>query len=136
MKVLDISCGTGLVGIALAAVGASVTFSEIGGAQLDLLKLNIKLNENEITKGKGEVVNIIELWWGTKECESFLKDVDNYDLVIASDLLYIAIRDGLEIELVSTLSSSIPSRWVFFSSLYIYIYIYKCIPITSNTTLE
>jgi hypothetical protein len=61
-----------------------------------------------INAGGGQV-EVRELWWGTKESDEYLATLRaKLDLAIASDLLYIAIRDSIQRELETALVQSIP----------------------------
>lgn len=93
-RVLDLSGGLGLLGIACALHGASSTISEVGSAQIEAIKLNAQQNL------LGSTIVVKKFEWGSK---SALNDLGPLDLVLASDLLYIAIRENLEDELLSTL---------------------------------
>ena len=92
--VLDLSGGLGLLGIACALRGGECIVSEVGPAQLEAINKNARYN---LVENK---VRALEFPWGA---QSTVSKLGNLDLVLASDLLYIAIRDNLEEELLSTL---------------------------------
>ena len=94
-RVLDLSAGAGLVGIACAAHGASVTLTDVGATQLQLLRDNAALNSVL------DSVSILEFGWG----DDVGKLGAGFDLVVASDLLFIAIREDLTSQLTACLAS-------------------------------
>ena len=84
--------------------------SEPGGAQLQILQDNISYNKKTIESSGGSVV-VRELWWGSSDStEYFAGNSKSFDIVLASDLLYIGIRDNIQDQLVRTLKEAVPLR--------------------------
>lgn len=108
LKLLDMSAGAGLIALACAEAGAHVWASDIP-PQLPQLVDNIRRN------GLDGRVGVISAWWG--------ENIDTlrpgplvavptpaadphgywYDMCIASDILYIALRDGYQTQLSQTI---------------------------------
>jgi len=96
-SVLELSAGLGLLGVAAASLGALITLTDIGTAQLKLLEKNIELNHCT-----GAVAT--ELFWGNQlQAEQVATSRGPFKLVIASDLLYIGFRDDVCEALLNTL---------------------------------
>jgi len=120
--VLDLSAGAGLVACLLAAAGARhVTASDLPD-QLPQLRCNVE------RAGLSDRVSCCELWWGADV--SSVRPRDDvvsggagpsstrwFDLVVGSDILYIALRDSRTAELAATVRSlaqvSSSILWVF-----------------------
>lgn len=108
LRVLDLSSGTGLVGIGCALLGATVTLTDVGDVLLGQVRENCKRNEKQISRGKGET-RVLEYYWGkdtarlTAMSAATTSSTSPFHLVLASDILYCAVRDGLEKELLRTL---------------------------------
>ena len=97
-SVVDVSSGTGLVGIGCAALGAKVTLTDFGDALLAQIRDNCKRNMDVMEDGGSCLVR--EMKWG-EDVSKLRKGF--FDFVILSDLLYCAFRDGLEKALISTI---------------------------------
>ncbi|CAI0419984.1 unnamed protein product [Linum tenue] len=101
LKILEIGSGTGLVGIAAAAVlGADVTVTDLPHVAPNL-QFNAELNADVVRCGGG-AVDVAPLSWGEED------DVETvagrgFDLVVASDVVY---HDHLYDPLLKTL------RWL------------------------
>eukprot|EP01090_Pellita_catalonica_P003014 TRINITY_DN12642_c0_g1_i1.p1 TRINITY_DN12642_c0_g1~~TRINITY_DN12642_c0_g1_i1.p1 ORF type:complete len:224 (-),score=35.75 TRINITY_DN12642_c0_g1_i1:63-674(-) len=107
LRILDLSGGTGMLGIALASAGAFVTVSETGKEQLELLQKNIDRNENILCEGRN--IRVRSFAWG-EDVSVFNSDsaptlMEDYDLICCSDLLYPATKFGLTTELLSSFKS-------------------------------
>ena len=89
---IDLSAGCGLVSLALSHIG-NVYSTEIYET-LPLLQKNCGTRSSKIA--------CLGYLWGSQLPEEIPEKVT---LAVASDLLYIAVRDGLEAELASTLSA-------------------------------
>lgn len=85
LRVLELGSGTGVVGIAAAALfGASVTVTDLPHV-LPSMEFNVEANA-DVLKLHGGEVNVAALSWGNEEeMEAMGRD---YDLVIGSDLVY------------------------------------------------
>jgi len=93
-NILDLSAGIGLLGLACAFQGAKVTMTEIGKKQLDVLTQNVELNGFT-----DKQVACKKFAWGNQE----QVPAEHFHVVLASDLLFIGIRDGILDELEKTL---------------------------------
>ena len=92
-RVADLSTGNGLVALAAAYMGASdVVASEVPSCS-PLTRVNIECNPSV-----KDTIIVKDYGWGDDVCP-----IENCDLVIASDLLFIAIRDSIYDELRKTL---------------------------------
>jgi len=97
-KVLDLSAGLGLAGIACSSLGAQVVMTDVGEKQIRTLERNAKINGLEIT--------CEDLAWGEDTALANLVERHGpFDLVLACDLLYIGIRDRIMPKLLSTLKT-------------------------------
>ena len=72
-----------------------MTLTDVGDALLAQLRDNCKMNADVIDEGSCVVK---EMRWGED-----ISKIGKFDLVICSDLLYCAFRDGLETSLLSTI---------------------------------
>jgi predicted nicotinamide N-methyase len=85
-RIVEIGCGTGIVGLQLSALGANVTLTDRIEI-LELLEYNIKKNQDVITgKAQGK-----ELFWGedvNEQDECF----QNLDFVIVANCVYHSIE--------------------------------------------
>mmetsp|Transcript_30310 Transcript_30310/g.48236 ORF Transcript_30310/g.48236 Transcript_30310/m.48236 type:complete len:527 (-) Transcript_30310:1294-2874(-) len=98
-KVLDLSAGLGLLGAACNKLGAEVTMTDIGARQLESLWLNASLNDSSENP-----IHCQELPWGDNVAlDKLLLERGPFDLVLASDLIYIAIRDQIQAAFHDTL---------------------------------
>ena len=103
-NVLELGAGLGLVGIALATMGANVVVTERALA-LPLLARNIENNQGIVGKRKtmdsrsiadgpgGGAIEVAELSWGKDTTTAFLDDLDRrgrppFDIVVGSDLIF------------------------------------------------
>mmetsp|Transcript_8320 Transcript_8320/g.10828 ORF Transcript_8320/g.10828 Transcript_8320/m.10828 type:complete len:271 (+) Transcript_8320:943-1755(+) len=105
-EILDLSAGLGMVGIACAKAGANVTISEVGSRQLECIQNNVEMND------VAHRTKVVELPWGDKTAfQRLMQSRDNlgFDIVVASDLVYIAVRDSIHNLLVNTLSELMQS---------------------------
>lgn len=103
LRILDFSAGAGLVTLASAAAGATVVSCDIP-SQLPQLELNVR--DAAVT------ARVIPFLWGQPTdalaaAVSAASDAPRllppYDLVLASDIVFIAIRDGLTGPLAASL---------------------------------
>lgn len=85
LRILELGSGTGLVGIAAAAIlGAQVTITDLPHV-LPNLAFNATVNSTAITS-KGGAVDVKNLRWGESEdVESIGR---NFDIVLGSDVVY------------------------------------------------
>ncbi len=125
-RVLDLSAGTGLIGIVCAKLGARVTMTDIGEAQIELMARNVEANGMVVAVDGDPIpyksVQVVPLGWkkhseieaelstsassSSSENEGEAKKYNiqsEFDIIVASDLLYIAIRETLQDELVETI---------------------------------
>jgi predicted nicotinamide N-methyase len=92
LRILDLSAGAGLVTLSCAAAGADVVSCDIP-LQLPQLERNVS--------AAGLRVRIEPYWWG--EPTDALAADGPFDLVLASDIVFIAIRDGITAKLAATI---------------------------------
>jgi hypothetical protein len=100
-RVLDLSAGLGLVGLACAKLGARVVLTDIGDKQLATLRGNAALN------GFGaDSVAVEPLAWGDLPAlQRIVNAYGPFDLVLACDLVYIGVRDRITHLLLATLKA-------------------------------
>ena len=93
-RVLDLSCGTGVFGLALAVARPSlhVTLSDLE-QQLDLVRDNVASYADEV-EGR---VNVIALPWGAASGVT-----DPFDVVVCCDAVFSAVSSGATAALVAT----------------------------------
>ena len=104
-RVLDYSGGIGTLGVAVAMLDPSVrvTVTEFGASQLDLIRANCEANGISCA-GDDPRVEVAEAPFGDADaCDALLRGRKPYDVILVSDVLYIALRDGLERELLESL---------------------------------
>lgn len=84
LKLLELGSGTGLAGIAAAAIlGADVTLTDLPHV-LDNLRYNADINA-DVVKARGGSVSVKKLMWGKDED---LVGLGDFDLVIGTDVVY------------------------------------------------
>jgi len=109
-SICDFSAGVGLVGIALASAGCTaVTASDIA-CQLPLLRSNISASIVSEDVAADCEPSVAEYWWGTPVTSLLPHSTSPagapaFDVVLASDILFIALRDGVTGSLASSLRS-------------------------------
>ena len=103
LRLTDLSCGAGLVALAAAAAGATVVATDVP-TQLPQLRHNVE------GASLSDRVACVPLYWGTPLdalaaawAPSSDSGEDWFDLCIASDIAFIALRDGREAALRDTL---------------------------------
>ncbi|KAL7604066.1 hypothetical protein Lser_V15G19685 [Lactuca serriola] len=97
LRILELGSGTGIVGIAAAAIlGADVTVTDLPHVLVNL-KFNADAN-SELLAPRGGEVHVAPMSWGeTEEMEAIGRE---YDLIIGSDVVY---HDHLYEPLLQTL---------------------------------
>ncbi len=85
-QVLELGCGTGVLGITLACLGAQVTLTDTADI-LPHVKRNILCNEQLIQSGKGAAAGTV-LDWREAGAQPIMNRL--YDVIIGADLLYSA----------------------------------------------
>lgn len=122
LSVLDLSAGAGLVALAAAAGGARAVAASDIPAQLPQLRDNIRRSGYAVVSPTSTSTSIqggiavIPYYWGEDVAAlkpSALSSEDEagdvwYDLVLVSDIIFIAIRDGRTKELEKTLRDIVP----------------------------
>ena len=86
-RVLELGCGTGVVGITLACLGADVTLTDIA-AIVPHTKHNIQCNQQLIRSGQGKAAEAALDWNSPSSSQSIL--AKQYDLLVGADLIYAA----------------------------------------------
>ena len=109
LKVLDVSSGNGYLSCCAACMGAEVIATEFNLAY-PLLEKNCEFNASVYT-GRGNM-RTVEYKWGdpAEVIGSLLQGsrIEDLDIVIFSDLLFIAIRDDIEDLFLNTILSVVP----------------------------
>ena len=108
-RVLELGAGTGLTGIAAAALGAHVLLTDIGKPLLELLRANCAANAESVRLAGGSM-QVQALEWGDLDsielAQAHLSGRSGadapYDLIIGADVVYTAEATG---KLLSTLAS-------------------------------
>ncbi|KAL8044891.1 hypothetical protein ABFX02_08G075900 [Erythranthe guttata] len=99
LRILELGSGTGIVGIAAAALlGAKVTATDLPHA-LPNLQFNVAANAG-IFEPHGGAVEVAALQWGEKKDMEAIGGRDQYDLILGSDVVY---HDHLYEPLLETL---------------------------------
>ncbi|XP_078178086.1 uncharacterized protein LOC144572398 [Carex rostrata] len=87
LKILELGSGTGLVGIAAAALlGAHVTLTDLPNV-LPNLQFNAELNSSIISSRCG-LISVQQLRWGDEQDVTNVASTENFDLVVGSDVVY------------------------------------------------
>ncbi|XP_017218884.1 uncharacterized protein LOC108196212 [Daucus carota subsp. sativus] len=99
LRILELGSGTGLVGIAAAAIlGAHVTVTDLSHV-IPNLKFNAEANMNAVGLNGGKV-EVAALGWGVEKEMEAIKENDEYDVIMGSDVVY---HDHLYNPLLQTL---------------------------------
>lgn len=97
LRILELGSGTGLVGIAAAAIlGADVTVTDLAHV-IPNLKFNVSANAQIVGGGGGTVVTAELSWGNVEQMEVVGKE---YDVIMGSDVVY---HDHLYEPLINTL---------------------------------
>ncbi len=104
-RVLDLSAGLGLVGLALAQLGASVVLTDIGTDQIDVLRRNASLNG----LNESQVHCQLLAWGDMPALQALIQNYGPFDVVFAVDLVYITVRENNAPALLQTLSTLVQS---------------------------
>ncbi|GBG28368.1 Protein-lysine N-methyltransferase efm3 [Hondaea fermentalgiana] len=102
-RVLDLSAGLGVLGIACAKLGANVVLTDIGAKQVATMEANVELNG----LSKDQAVCAPLAWGDVQGFADLQTHFGPFDLVLASDLVYVGIRDGLLESLGATLQQAV-----------------------------
>ena len=105
IRLLDVSAGVGLVSIGAASAGAIVTATDIP-SQIPLLQSNVDAATDLIAStSTGGSIRVASLLWGTDAASLRGPGEPAWDIGLLSDVLFIALRDGLQAELTATLTN-------------------------------
>lgn len=98
-RVLDLSCGTGLAGIALACAGHEVVLCDLE-PNVPTIRENLIRNLPGGVGTKTSTASLLAYAWGAK-----LPDLmrPSFDIVLCGDLLYHVWSDRLQVEFLATL---------------------------------
>jgi Lysine methyltransferase len=97
-RMADLSTGNGLVALAMAYMGAASVVATEVPACLALTRANMEQNNPKIHPTVLSSQKVLDYSWGDETCP-----IQGCDLVIGSDLLFIAIRDCIYDQLRKTL---------------------------------
>lgn len=87
LRILELGAGTGIVGIAAAAIlGAHVTITDLAHA-IPNLKFNAEANSKTIGLNAGKV-EVAALAWGEEEEMEAVKRKQEFNIIMGSDLVY------------------------------------------------
>ncbi len=102
-QVLDLSSGNGVVALICAALGAKLVTATECKTCIKILEKNIEFNVMDDAKWltKDQIV-VKECNWGENIIDEMLKNTV-YDLIILSDLVFIAVRDSIMNEFIDTI---------------------------------
>jgi predicted nicotinamide N-methyase len=102
-NVLDLSSGNGVVALICAALGAKLVTATECKTCIRILEKNIEFNIADETKWltKDQIV-VKQCNWGENIVDESLKNT-MYDLIVLSDLVFIAVRDSIMNEFINTI---------------------------------
>eukprot|EP00968_Pinguiococcus_pyrenoidosus_P009068 scaffold699_cov231-Pinguiococcus_pyrenoidosus.AAC.6 len=100
--VADISTGNGFVALSCAALGASRVIATEVSRCVELTKQNVALNLERAgaEASWAQNVQVLELQWG----DQLAPELRECSTALICDALFIAIRDGIEAELLDTIT--------------------------------
>lgn len=120
LNVIELGAGTGLLGIAVAAMGANVTLTDQANfvypdkdstdrlenlSLLDLLRTNAQHNLN-LTQDPGQQnVQVHEMLWGSASHHAALPSPGTFDWIVAADILLFASAHRDLIQTLTALST-------------------------------
>mmetsp|Transcript_17227 Transcript_17227/g.25848 ORF Transcript_17227/g.25848 Transcript_17227/m.25848 type:complete len:271 (-) Transcript_17227:117-929(-) len=86
IRILELGCGTGMVGIIAASLGADVTLTDLPKIYLRAAK-NIERNKKAIEEAGGKA-RACEFTWGDRKAVLVAKDAPPFDIILASEVIY------------------------------------------------
>ncbi len=89
-RVVELGCGVGLVGVAVAALGARTVLTDRDAHVLSQAAANIQLNQTALAKADGSAVTFRLDWRDDAALHKLLHLHGPFDLIVASDVLYSA----------------------------------------------
>jgi len=111
LKVLDVSSGNGYLALTAACMGADCIATEFHLAY-KLLQKNCEDNIEVLRSSGGGRMRTVEYKWGDpidSFTSKFDEDLQTFDMVIFSDLLYIAFRDDIEDIFLNSILALVPA---------------------------
>ena len=104
-RFVDLGCGCGSVGNALALLGGDVTLTDVSELMSNV-QANIDANTAEIAEAGGRAT-FIALDWTDANREKILRDAGPFDMVVGSELMYAAVLLGdTHAPLISTIQAA------------------------------
>ena len=104
-RFVDLGCGCGSVGNALALLGGDVTLTDVSELMSNV-QANIDANAAAIAEAGGRAT-FITLDWTDVNREKILRDAGPFDMVVGSELMYAAVLLGdTHAPLISTIQAA------------------------------
>uniref|UniRef100_A0A7S3ZCR7 Methyltransferase small domain-containing protein n=1 Tax=Lotharella globosa TaxID=91324 RepID=A0A7S3ZCR7_9EUKA len=86
LRVLELGCGTGMVGIIAGALGAKVTITDLPHVAKRAAE-NVEINKESVRKGGGSV-KAAPFTWGDRKAEIVDVGEPAFDMILAAEVVY------------------------------------------------
>eukprot|EP01043_Picozoa_sp_COSAG02_P063188 COSAG02_NODE_8893_length_2406_cov_1.256610_2_plen_297_part_00 len=107
-RVVELGCGVGLVGVAVAALGARTVLTDRDAHVLSQAAANIDLNQTALDKTGGSAVTFRLDWRDDAALQQLTHLHGPFDMIVASDVLYSASMFPSLLQTIDTLSTVAP----------------------------